>query len=280
MAAGFLVRIFIIQHDCGHGAFFETRRGNDSLGILCSLVTLAPYAAWKRQHAGHHGVWNNLDQRQSGLDIYSFCLTVAEYRALTPRARWRHRLIRHPLIANFLLPPAVFLFLYRFPFDTPRHWRRERAAVYLTDLVLFAILGGLGLAFGFDRVLAVHLPIMICAAIIGAWLFSVQHRFEHTSWTRAEEWSAENAALHRSSYLQLPNILRWFTGNIGFHHIHHLNPRIPNYRLAACQTANPALQRTPTLSFAEALRAWRYSLWDEDRRRMVSFASAYSGSAS
>jgi len=279
LAAGFLVRIFIIQHDCGHGAFFQTRRANDMLGMVCSLITLAPYAAWKRQHAGHHGVWNNLDQRQSGLDIYSSCLTVAEYRALSPRAQRHHRLIRNPIVANVLLPPMVFLFLYRLPFDTPPSWRRERIAVYLTDLALLAIVVGLGLAFGFGRVLAVHLPIIAFAAVIGVWLFSVQHRFENTSWARAGEWSAEKAALYGSSYLRLPNILRWFTGNIGFHHIHHLNPRIPNYRLAACHNANPALQEAPTLSLTEALRAWRYSLWDEERQRMVSFASAHGGSA-
>jgi omega-6 fatty acid desaturase (delta-12 desaturase) len=273
LAAGFLVRIFIIQHDCGHGAFFQRRSANDKLGVICSLITLAPYAAWKRQHAGHHGVWNNLDQRQSGLDIYSSCMTVAEYRALTPAAQWRHRLIRNPLVANFLLPPMVFLLLYRFPFDTPRSWRRERAAVYLTDLAILAIFVGLGFAFGFARVLAVHLPITAFAAIIGVWLFSVQHRFENTLWARAGEWSSETAALRGSSYLRLPSILRWFTGNIGYHHIHHLNPRIPNYRLAACHQASPALQQTPVLSLAEALRAWRYSLWDEERQRMVPFAS-------
>lgn len=274
LAAGFLVRIFIIQHDCGHGAFFRRRRDNDLLGMICSLVTLAPYAAWKRQHAGHHGVWNNLDQRHSGLDIYSSCLTVAEYRALTPAAQWQHRLIRHPVVANLLLPPLVFLFLYRFPFDTPPSWRRERLAVYVTDLALLAMIAGLGFAVGFDRVLAVQLPIMVCAAIIGVWLFSVQHRFEHSLWARAGEWTGDKAALRGSSYLRLPRILHWFTGNIGFHHIHHLNPRIPNYRLAACQQADPALQQAPSLSLAEALRAWRYSLWDEDAQRMVPFAGA------
>jgi omega-6 fatty acid desaturase (delta-12 desaturase) len=276
LAAGFLVRIFIIQHDCGHGAFFRRKWANDSLGVFCSLLTLAPYAAWKRQHAGHHGVWNNLDQRQSGLDIYSSCLTVAEYRAMKPWPRRGHQLMRHPLIANLLLPPLVFLLLYRFPFDTPAKWRREKRAVYLTDLALIALVAGLGFAFGFERVAVVHLSIMLCAAIIGVWLFSVQHRFENTHWTRAQDWSAEDAALHGSSYLRLPGILRWFTGNIGFHHIHHLNPRIPNYRLAACQKAHPALQNAPTLSLAQALGAWRYSLWDEERQRMVSFAGAAS----
>jgi omega-6 fatty acid desaturase (delta-12 desaturase) len=243
------------------------------------LLTLAPYAAWKRQHAGHHGVWNNLDQRQSGLDIYSSCLTVAEYRAMRPWPRLWHRLMRHPLVANVLLPPVVFLLLYRFPFDTPPKWRREKRAVYLTDLTLIALVVGLGLAFGFERVAVVQLSIMLCAAIIGVWLFSVQHRFENTHWARADAWSAEDAALRGSSYLRLPNILRWFTGNIGFHHIHHLNPRIPNYRLAACQRANPALQSAPTLSLADALRAWRYGLWDEERQRMVSFAGTQGGAA-
>ncbi|HEY4133886.1 MAG TPA: fatty acid desaturase [Alphaproteobacteria bacterium] len=280
LAAGFLVRIFIIQHDCGHGAFFRAKRVNDTLGVLCSLITLAPYAAWKRQHAGHHGIWNNLDRRQSGLDIYSSCLTVAEYHALGPWARRGYRVMRHPLIANLLLPPVVFMLLYRFPFDTPAAWRREKRAVYLTDLALLAICLGLGFAFGFERMAVVQISVMACAAIIGVWLFSVQHRFENTHWARESDWTSDDAALHGSCYLRLPGILRWFTGNIGFHHIHHLNPRIPNYRLAACQKANPALHGTPTLSLGDGLRAWRYTLWDEERQRMVSFAMAHAAGAS
>ena len=159
LAAGFLVRTFIIQHDCGHGAFFRSRRSNDALGFVCSLLTLAPYPSWRRQHAGHHGVWNNLDRRNSGADIYSSCLTVDEYGSLSPWSRRWYRLTRSSIIANVILPPLVFLVLYRLPFDMPAGWRRERLAVYLTDLALVALIGALGLVFGFGRVAEIQLPI-------------------------------------------------------------------------------------------------------------------------
>ena len=187
LAAGFLVRIFIIQHDCGHWSFFRERRANDLLGFACSLFTLAPYASWRRQHAGHHGVWNNLDRRQSGADIYSSCLTVAEYNDLSPWRRWWYRTTRHPLVANLLLPPLVFLGLYRVPFDAPPTWRRERRAVYVTDAALVALFGGLGLLLGFGEVASIQLPVMILASIIGVWLFSVQHRAETTRWARERD---------------------------------------------------------------------------------------------
>lgn len=274
VAAGFLVRIFIIQHDCGHGSFFKSRRANHVLGSLCGLFTLTPYANWRRQHAGHHGVWNNLDRRLSGADIYSSCLTVSEYRALSPwRRRW-YRLTRHPFVANILIPPLVFLFLYRVPFDTPRTWRRERRAVYMTDLALFAVIGGLGILVGFERVAAVQLPVMVLASIIGVWLFSVQHRFEHTFWARHGEWRFTDAALLGSSHLRLPRLLQWFTGNIGLHHIHHLNPRIPNYRLQECHDSNLVLQTAPVVTLWSGLRQGRFVLWDESRGRMVPFKSA------
>lgn len=271
-AAGFLVRIFIIQHDCGHGSFFRSRRANHAPGVACSLLTLAPYASWRRHHAGHHAVWNNLDRRESGVDIYSSCLTVAEYRALGPGRRLLYRATRHPLVANLLLPPLVFLLLYRVPFDMPRSWGRERRALYATNAALVALFGGLGLAVGFDALLAVQLPVILLASIIGVWLFSVQHRFEETLWARRDRWRYAEAAIRGSSYLRLPALLRWFTGNIGFHHVHHLNPRIPNYRLQACHEANAALEAAPVLTLRTALAAWRYALWDEDRGRMVRFA--------
>jgi len=273
VAAGFLVRIFIIQHDCGHGSFFRSRRANHALGLLCSLLTLTPFAAWRRQHAGHHRIWNDLDRRMSGVDLYSSCLTVAEYQALSPwRRRW-YRLTRHPLVANLLLPPFIFLVLYRVPFDTPKDWRRERRAVYVTDLALLALIGGLGFVVGFDRVAAVQLPVMVVASIIGVWLFSVQHRFEHTRWVRHSDWRFSDAAMQGSSHLRLPRILRWFTGNIGFHHIHHLNPRIPNYRLQECHDANPMLQTAPVLTLWSGLKQVRFALWDAERGRMVSCRS-------
>ncbi|HSS66151.1 MAG TPA: fatty acid desaturase, partial [Gammaproteobacteria bacterium] len=173
LAAGFLVRVFIIQHDCGHLAYFRSRRANDIVGFACSLLTLAPYASWRRQHAGHHSVWNDLDRRQSGADIYSSCLTVAEYRALSPGKRRWYSATRHPLVANVLLPPLIFTLLYRLPFDMPKSWRPERRLVHLTTLALIVALGGLGLALGYHRVVAVQLPVMVMAAIIGVCLFSV-----------------------------------------------------------------------------------------------------------
>lgn len=270
LAAGFVVRIFIIQHDCGHTAFFRSRRANDLAGMACSLITMAPYASWRRHHAGHHGSWNDLD-RTAGLDIYSSCLTLAQYRAFGLWRRIGYRALLHPLVANVLLPPMVFLLLYRVPFDAPKAWRRERLAIYLTDAALIAAVTVLGLTLGFDHVLAVQLPIIVIAAIFGVWLFSVQHRFEDTVWRRHADWQFVEAAIQGSSYLRLPRLLQWFSGNIGFHHVHHLNPRIPNYRLQACHDGSSAFGAVPTLTLWRALKQWRYVLWDEDSSRMVRF---------
>jgi omega-6 fatty acid desaturase (delta-12 desaturase) len=274
LAAALLVRAFIIQHDCGHGAFFRSRRLNDALGAACSLLTLAPYLSWRRQHAGHHGVWNNLDRRNSGADIYSTCLTADEYRSFGPwRRRW-YRLSRSPVVANLVLPPLVFLVLYRFPFDMPAGWRRERIAIQLTNLALVALFGGLGLVFGFGQVAAIHLPVMVLASIVGVWLFSVQHRSEEAAWARHDEWNAVTASLQGSTYLRLPRILQWFTGNIGLHHVHHLNPRIPNYRLQQCHEAVAELRRVPVVTLRSAFRSMLYVLWDERGQRMVTFRAA------
>ena len=272
LAAGFLVRIFIIQHDCGHGAFFRSQRANNIIGSLCSVMTLTPYAFWRRQHARHHGSWNNLDRRAaSGLDIYSSCMTVSEYHRLGRWQQWLYRLSRHPIVSHLILPPAVFLLLYRIPFDAAKGWNHERRAIHVTNLALVGLFGGLGLAIGFDRVLAVQLPIMVFASIIGVWLFSVQHRFERTLWVSDADWSFAEAALRGSSHLRLPRILQWFTGNIGFHHIHHLNPRIPNYRLEDCHRTIGGLQSAPVLTLRTAITTLRYALWDDDLGRMVKF---------
>jgi omega-6 fatty acid desaturase (delta-12 desaturase) len=277
LAAGFLVRIFIIQHDCGHGSFFRSRRANDLIGRVCSLMTLTPYGFWRRQHARHHGAWNNLDRRAaSGLDIYSSCLTVAEYRAMRLWRRAVVRLTNHPLIANLVLPPFMFIVLYRTPFDAAKNWRRERYGVYVTNLALAALIGGLGLFLGFGHVAAVQLPVMTFASITGVWLFSIQHRFDNSLWAPEDGWDFAAASLSGTSYLRLPRILQWFTGNIGFHHVHHVNPRIPNYRLEACHHANVEFQSAPMLTLRDALRALRYVLWDGEQGRLVPFRSAIS----
>jgi omega-6 fatty acid desaturase (delta-12 desaturase) len=273
LGAGLTVRLFIIQHDCGHGAFFRSRRLNDWLGRFTSLVTFTPYAFWRRQHNNHHACFNNLDRRDTGIDIYSTCATVQEYRDLSPFRQWTYRAARHPLVTQLLLPPIVFLVLYRLPFDAPDGWKRERISVHLTNLGVFALLGLLMLILGVWPVLMVQLPIIAIAAIVGVWLFSVQHRFEEAQWARQEQWDPVMASLDGSSYLKLPGVLQWFTGNIGFHHVHHLSARVPNYRLQACHEARPELGRVTTLNLWEALRAPTFALWDEEQGRMVRFPS-------
>lgn len=271
-AGGLVVRLFIIQHDCGHGSFFRSRRANTIAGLFCSLITLTPHENWRRQHANHHAVWNNLDRRDSGMDIYSTCLTVREYRALPRRRRWLYRAARHPAVSQVLLPPLVFLMLYRFAFDTPASWRRERISVYLTDLGILVAATVLVLTLGAERVALVQLPTMVVASIAGMWIFSVQHRFEDARWFRSDTWNSIDAALHGSSYLKLPRVLQWFSGNIGFHHIHHLLPRIPNYRLQACHEACPDISSNArVLTLRQALLAPTFALWDEECGRMIGF---------
>lgn len=270
--AGLVVRLFIIQHDCGHGAYFRSKGANNLVGRLCSIATLTPFANWRRQHAGHHVVWNNLDRRNSGADIYSSCLTLAEYRSLTRRKRFLYRLMKHPLVLQLIVPPLVFLLLYRLPFDTPRHWRRERRSVLLTNLSLAAIFILAALALGWRSVLLVQLLVTVPASIVGVWLFAVQHRFEATEWMRQSDWTVLRASLEGSSYLKLPRILQWFTGNIGFHHVHHLLPRAPNYRLQDChEILRKRDDRIRILTLAEALRAPSFALWDEAEHRMIPF---------
>lgn len=271
-AAGLVVRLFIIQHDCGHGSFFKSRRANLVVGVLCSLATLTPFTNWRRHHAQHHSMWNNLDTRDMTSDIYSTCLTVAEYEAMSPVRRWMARTVRHPLIAHLIIPPLVFLVLYRVPFETPRAWAKERVAVYLTDIGIAAGVVGMVMAFGVWPVLLIQVPVIAVAAIIGVWLFSIQHRFEDAHWTRASDWSAVSAAVQGSSFLKLPTVLRWFSGNIGYHHVHHLVPRVPNYRLQACHEACAELFGTAqVLTLREALAAPSYALWDEAEGRMAQF---------
>lgn len=274
LAAGFVVRLFIIQHDCGHGSFFRSKAANDWTGFFCGIVTFTPYANWARQHAGHHATWNNLDRRHTGVDIYSTCVTLAEYEALTPRQQFLMRLTRMTPIYLVLIPPLVFLVLYRLPFDTPRAWVRERRSVHLNNAMLLGVFVAMGIPLGFVNVLLVQVPITAFAAIIGVFLFSIQHRFETTLWARREDWNALDASLQGSSFLKLGPVLRWFTGNIGYHHIHHLNSRVPNYRLQAAHEDLSLGTSIPVLTLGTALRNHENGLWDEAGGRMVSFAAA------
>ncbi len=272
-AAGLIVRIFIIQHDCGHGAFFRSRMANRWLGRFCSLITMTPYAEWQKDHARHHAVWNNLDERHGAADIYSTCLTVREYCAHSRLGRWWRRAVRHPLVSHLLLPPLVFIFVYRNPLSGWWSWRPQWRSILLTDLGLAILATVLVLCLGWEPTALVQLPAMAIAAIIGIWIFSVQHRFEDAVWLRQNNWSAADAALFGTSFLKLPRVLQWFSGNIGFHHIHHLQPRVPNYRLEECHRACAAiLPAAKPLTLMRALRAPAYALWDEENAQMIRFS--------
>jgi len=273
-ASGLVVRIFMLQHDCGHNSLFRSRRLNTIVGSVCSLVTFTPFAYWRRLHARHHGNWNNLDGRGIPADFFSDCVTVAEYSAMRRGQKLLYRLTHHPALVHFLLPPIVFILLYRLPFDTPSSCRAERISVYLLNFSLVALFAILMVNFGVSTVLLVHLPALVLAAIIGIWLFAVQHRFEDAQWVKQEDWNFAQAALQGTSYLKLPRVLQWFSGNIGLHHVHHLRPGIPNYRLQACHDACLAVTSEVTvLTLKDAFAAPSYALWDGDLHRMVPFPS-------
>ena len=267
-AGGLFIRLFIIQHDCGHGSFFRSPAANNALGSALGVLTLFPYGYWRRTHAIHHATSGNLDSREFG-DIET--LTVREYQALSRWGRLRYRLYRHPLVLFGIGPLYQIVVKHRFPFDIPWAWKREWASVLATNVGIAAVAGGLCALVGWQTFLVVQLAVVMVAGPIGIWLFYVQHQFEETYWEHDDGWSFYRAGAHGSSFYDLPRVLHWFTGNIGYHHIHHLSSRIPNYRLREAWEENPALQRVTRLSLRESLRCGRLRLWDEERRAMIGF---------
>lgn len=270
-AGAFLLRLFLIQHDCGHGAFFARQSSNDRLGRLLGVLTLTPYDYWRRSHATHHASTSNLDARGVG-DVDT--LTVAEYRALGRIGRLRYRLYRHPVTLFGLGPAYLFLLRHRLPIGMMDKGWRPWLSVMGTNLAIAALAGVLVWAMGLKLFLLVHLPITLVAATLGVWFFYVQHQFERTHWEKQPDWSFHEAALHGSSHYDLPPVLRWLTANVGIHHVHHLVGRIPFYRLPEALRAVPELARIGRVTLGESLRAVRLVLWDEDKRRLVSFAEA------
>jgi acyl-lipid omega-6 desaturase (Delta-12 desaturase) len=267
--AGFLLRTYIVFHDCAHGSFMRSRRGNAWLGTVCGLLVLTPFVRWRHDHSVHHATSGDLDRRGVG-DLPT--LTVEEYQARSWRGRLGYRLFRSPLVMFGIGP--VFAMIVG-PRIVARNARpRMRRSVLGTDVALAIVVGGLCWAIGWDRFLFIWAPPALLAGAAGIWLFYVQHQFEDTYWQRSDGWSYADAALRGSSYLRLPKVLQFFTGNIGLHHIHHLSARIPNYNLQRAHDENPVFQEVPTLSLWNGLCAVRLKLWDERSGRLVTFAQA------
>ncbi len=268
-AAGLLVRIFIFFHDCGHNSFFPATRWNRRIGFWLGVLVFTPGEQWWKAHAIHHATSGNLDKRGTG-DVTT--LTVAEYAHLSPLARFGYRLFRNPLIMFGLGPIWMFLISHRFP--SPRLGKKETWSVIWANLAILALGTGLSLLMGFKNYVLIQLPIIWLAGMAGIWLFYVQHQFENVYWARGESWSYTASAFQGASYYQLPAILQWFSGNIGFHHIHHLNPSVPNYALDKAYRSADLLRQSPTLNIRQSLACIRLALYDEARRVMVSFRQA------
>lgn len=266
VAAAFVVRLFMIQHDCGHRSFLTTPRANDLLGFWLGVITMTPYRCWRRFHAQHHSHSGNLDQRGFG-DIHT--LTKREYESLSPIQQFRYRLYRHPLVMLLVGPPLLFIIRQRTTYKVPREWRSERRSVHLTNLGIVGMASLLCLLPNPLLICVFHLTMMSFAAVAGVWLFYMQHQFPDTYWERDSKWKAWRASMQGASYYRLPAALRWLTANIGVHHIHHLDARIPSYRLYECFTRHPEFANPVTLGFRESLGCIRLRLWDEDLQRMV-----------
>jgi omega-6 fatty acid desaturase (delta-12 desaturase) len=267
-AAGFLVRLFMIQHDCGHGAFFHNRLANDLVGRVIGVLTLTPYYYWRRTHAIHHSTSGNLDRRGIG-DVDT--LTVHEYLALSRWRRLCYRVYRHPIIMFGLGPAFLFIVQHRLPFGLMRAGWQPWLSAMGTNVAIATLVAIMIWLVGVIPFLIVHLPIMLLAASIGVWLFYVQHQFEDTAWVRDSVWKLHEVALHGSSYYELPCVLRWFTANIGVHHVHHLCSRIPYYRLPLVLRDYPKLGAIGRLTLGQSFRCVRLVLWDEDQQRLISF---------
>ncbi|HJU66623.1 MAG TPA: fatty acid desaturase [Gemmatimonadaceae bacterium] len=274
-AAGFLVRTFIIMHDCGHGSFVPSRRANEVIGFITGAITLTPFAQWRRDHALHHASSGDLDRRGHG-DVLT--LTVDEYLARSRWGRFKYRLYRHP-ITLFVLGPIFLLVVRHLPAAGIALTTKTKIESRATTAAIVAIVVAFALAIGWKAVLLVYGPILLIAGATGNWLFYVQHQFEDTYWEPHEGWDYAEAAIKGASYYRLPRVLEWMTGRIGLHHVHHLDPKIPNYHLRRCHDENGVLQAVTVLTIRESIRTASLKLWDAEHRRMVGFPGLRAGRA-
>lgn len=263
-----LMRLFMIQHDCGHGSYFRSQKLADAVGFAIGVLALTPYHYWRKTHAIHHAHSGDLDLRTFG-DIST--KTVEEYEAMSRLQRLGYRIYRNPFV--LFGPGAAFHFLvkHRFPWDIPRRWKREWRSVWWTNAALAGLLAAAWATTGLDRFLLVQLPVTLFACALGVWLFYVQHQFEEAYWHWHEDWNYYDAGLHGSSFLQLPKPLQWMTANIGLHHVHHLSSRIPNYRLQRCHDENRELWAVKRMTLFDSFKTLNLALWDEARQKLISF---------
>jgi len=268
--AAFLVRLFMIQHDCGHRSYFRSTRLNDLLGHAIGVLTLTPHSYWRRAHNLHHATSGNLDKRGIG-DVHT--LTVREYLALPRWRRLAYRLYRNPLVLLSIGPVYVFVIKFRLPLDLLRRHPGTLVSVMATNVAFAAMIAGLALWVGIAEALMIQGPIVFLSSLAGVWLFYVQHQFEYTHWRQNGSWDFHEAAIHGSSFYDLPQPLRWLTANIGIHHIHHLASRIPNYRLHECLIDNAELRDIGRITLRDSLRCTLLALWDEQAGRLVRFSA-------
>jgi omega-6 fatty acid desaturase (delta-12 desaturase) len=266
LTGAILVRVFIIFHDCGHGSFFKSRTSNDVLGFVAGMLTFTPYYHWRWEHAIHHASAGDLDKRGTG-DVWT--MTVQEYLESSRWKRFAYRLARNPVVLFVIAP--VFLFLIQQRFPSPKASRRERYSVYWMNLAILGMAIGLSAIFGIKAYLVIQLTMMVVAGSAGVWLFYVQHQFDGVYWERSEAWDYTAAALQGSSFYKLPRVLQWFSGNIGYHHIHHLSSRIPNYNLERCHQAHPMFRNVKAITLFSSFKSFTFRLWDEQRRKLVGY---------
>ena len=264
---GFQTRSFIIMHDCSHASFLPWSQANDAIGFLMGVLTFTPFAQWRREHALHHASAGDLDHRGFG-DITT--LTVEEYQKLTRFRKLQYRLYRHPFVL-FGIGPMHLMLLQRFKLNGPATGAKQQWNIWMTNLAIVGLTWMFVLVAGWKSVFLIYYPAMYLAGAFGIWLFYVQHQFEEAYWERGQQWDYATAAITGSSHLRLPGWLNWFTGHIGLHHVHHLGPKIPNYRLKRAHEENPIFAEAPVLTFRTAWRTLRLTLWDEANKRMIGF---------
>ncbi len=266
IAAGFMVRLFIVFHDCGHGSFFKSTRANRIVGIITGTLAFTPYDRWHKDHAIHHNTVGNLDKRGTG-DVWT--LTVDEYETMTPWKRFTYRVYRHPFILFGIGPFLLFVLWFRF--NKKGASSKERWNTYLTNLIIVAISGTLILLIGWKAFLMIQIPVTFIATSAGTWLFYVQHQFEDVVWEHDDSWNYKEIALQGSSFLKAPKILQWFSGNIGFHHVHHLGPKIPNYNLERCHRENTLFSSIKPVTLIKGIGTMKFKLWNEKINRLITF---------